>query len=92
MVLHGLWSRARSGRQCSPKHPRPVQVSDRRLRERVIELAGSAALRTSRSQGTDRIGDFGDMSTGHSEQQGGPGLRFLQTAAAEAGVMPGNGT
>lgn len=64
MVLRGVWSRARSGRQCGPKHPRPVQVSDRRVRERVIELAGSAAQRTSRSQGTDRTGKFGGMSTG----------------------------
>ena len=64
MVLCGLWSHTRSGRQCSPKHPRPVQVSDRRLRERVIELAGSAAQRTRCSQGTDRTGEFGGMSTG----------------------------
>ena len=28
----------------------------------------------------------------HSEQPGGPGLRFLQMAAAEAGVTPGIGT
>ncbi|HEX4973467.1 MAG TPA: SDR family NAD(P)-dependent oxidoreductase [Steroidobacteraceae bacterium] len=40
-----------------------------------------------------RFGEIADLAGAiHSEQQGGPGLRFLQTAAAEAGIAPGNGT
>jgi hypothetical protein len=40
-----------------------------------------------------RFGDIADLSGAiHSEQQGGPGLRFLQMAAAEAGIAPGSST
>jgi ribosome-binding protein aMBF1 (putative translation factor) len=62
-------------------------VSDRRLRERVIELAGSAALRTSRSRGTDRTGEFGGMSTGKALRS--REHRRLCTALAEARAQVG---
>jgi NAD(P)-dependent dehydrogenase (short-subunit alcohol dehydrogenase family) len=40
-----------------------------------------------------RFGDIADLTGAiHSEQQGGPGLRFLQMAAAEAGIAPGSST
>ncbi len=40
-----------------------------------------------------RFGEISDLTDAiHSEQPGGPGLRFLQLAAAEAGVSPGIGT
>ena len=40
-----------------------------------------------------RFGEIADLTGAiHSEQPGGPGLRFLQLAAAEAGVAPGIGT
>jgi NAD(P)-dependent dehydrogenase (short-subunit alcohol dehydrogenase family) len=40
-----------------------------------------------------RFGDIADLSGAiHSEQPGGPGLRFLQMAAAEAGIAPGSST
>jgi hypothetical protein len=40
-----------------------------------------------------RFGDIADLAGAiHSEQPGGPGLRFLQMAAAGAGVAPGSGT
>jgi hypothetical protein len=39
-----------------------------------------------------RFGDIADLAGAiHSEQPGGPGLRFLQMAAAEAGIAPGIG-
>jgi short chain dehydrogenase len=42
---------------------------------------------------TARLGDIADLAGAiHSEQPGGPGLRFLQLVAAEAGVAPGIGT
>jgi hypothetical protein len=40
-----------------------------------------------------RFAEIADLAGAiHSEQQGGPGLRFLQQAAAEAGVGPGGNT
>lgn len=40
-----------------------------------------------------RFGEISDLTDAiYSEQPGGPGLRFLQLAAAEAGVSPGIGT
>ncbi len=40
-----------------------------------------------------KFGDIADLAGAiHSEQPGGPGLRFLQMAAAEAGITPGIGT
>ena len=40
-----------------------------------------------------RFGEIADLTGAiHSEQPGGPGFRFLQLAAAEAGVAPGIGT
>jgi len=39
-----------------------------------------------------RFDDIADLAGAiHSEQPGGPGLRFLQMAAAEAGIAPGIG-
>ena len=41
----------------------------------------------------ERFDEISDLAGAiHSEQPGGPGMRFLQLAATEAGVLPGSGT